>query len=237
MVSADSFRRCIIWAVLTTLLLVATRGPAKAVHPDTLVVFENVDYLNSVLADNRQRLISLDSIVPGLRFDIRYATANNFTGRVVYSKAAAYARIEVANALKRVADSLKSLGMGLLIYDAYRPYSATVQFWELIGDDRYVANPARGSRHNRGCAVDVGLYDLIDGEPLPMPTQYDDFSEAAFADAACAFPAACRNRRILQLVMTWAGFSIFETEWWHFDFKGWESYPLLDVSFEELEAF
>lgn len=208
---------------------------AESSSTDTLNVFNREDYQLSVLNDERQRLVPLDSM-PGnnLKFDIRYSTANNFTGSAVYTHAAAYARIEVAYALIKVADSLRSLGLGLLIYDAYRPYSATVLFWKLIGDERYVANPSKGSRHNRGCAIDVGLYDLIDGTPLPMPTDYDDFSDKSNAYADCDVPEACRNRRILQLLMTWAGFSIFESEWWHFDFNGWEQFPVMDVSFEEL---
>jgi D-alanyl-D-alanine dipeptidase len=228
------------WSVrlLFVLAFVHIACDTRSSVPDTLIVFNKEDYELAYLNDEKQRLVNLDSLpVNNIRFDIRYNTTNNFTGKVVYTHAAAYARVEVAEALKRVADSLKSLGMGLLIYDAYRPYSATVQFWELIGDERYVANPARGSRHNRGCAVDVSLYDLFDGNPLQMPTEYDDFSEKASAFADCELAAACRNRRVLQLVMTWAGFDIFDTEWWHFDFKGWEGYPILDVSFEDVMSF
>ncbi len=204
---------------------------------DSLIVLDKAGYVKTIVANATHRLFSIDSLpVSNIKLEIRYSTANNFTGEPVYNRPAAYARFEVAQALRLVADSLKSLGMGLLIYDAYRPYSATVRFWELIGDERYVANPQKGSRHNRGCAVDVGLYDLIDGENLPMPTAYDDFTEQAHAEAECTTAPACRNRRVLQLVMTWAGFRIFETEWWHFDYKGWEEFPVLDVSFEDLDA-
>lgn len=204
---------------------------------DSLVVLDKNAYRQSVRADSRNRLISLGSLpVSNIKFDIRYSTVNNFTGKAVYSQPAAYARFEVAQALKLVADSLKSLGMGLLVYDAYRPYSVTVLFWKLTSDKRYVANPAQGSRHNRGCAVDVGLYDLKSGKALPMPTGYDDFSAKAHAHATCDLPSACQNRKILQRVMTWAGFRIFKTEWWHFDFKGWNKYPLMNVSFEDLKA-
>jgi len=192
-----------------------------------------VAYRTSLIENAALRLIPLDSMIPRLKKDIRYAGTNNFTRRKIYQSPGAYARMEVAQALKRAADTLETIGLGLVIFDAYRPYSATKIFWELIGDERYVASPLKGSRHNRGAALDVSLYRLSDGQLLEMPTDYDDFSERAHARADTTSKEAAKNRTLLQKIMTDAGFELFETEWWHFDFKGWNRYPLMDVSFEE----
>jgi D-alanyl-D-alanine dipeptidase len=166
--------------------------------------------------------------------DIRYATSNNFTKEIVYDTAAVYLSIDARNALIKVADFLKPLNVGLVIYDAYRPYRYTVKFWEIIHDDRYVADPKKGSRHNRGCAVDVGLFNLKTGQFLDMPTAYDDFSEKAAANSKDRTKLQSKNVKLLQKAMTDCGFQLFATEWWHFDYSGWQQYPIYDISFQEL---
>ena len=166
--------------------------------------------------------------------DIRYATSNNFTKEIVYDTAAVYLSIDARNALIKVADFLKPLNVGLVIYDAYRPYRYTVKFWEIIHDERYVADPKKGSRHNRGCAVDVGLYNLKTGMPLDMPTAYDDFSERASVSSKDRTKLQSKNVELLQKAMTSCGFQLFATEWWHFDYSGWQQYPIYDISFQEL---
>lgn len=166
--------------------------------------------------------------------DIRYATANNFTHHVVYDTAAVYLSIDARNALLKAADILKPLNIGIVIYDAYRPYRYTVKFWEIIHDSRYVADPKKGSRHNRGCAVDVGLYNLKTGKLLDMPTAYDDFSENAWINSKNRTRLQTKNVELLQKAMTCSGFQLFDTEWWHFDYQGWEKYPIYDISFQEL---
>ena len=122
----------------------------------------------------------------------------------------------------------------MVIYDAYRPYRYTVKFWDIIHDDRYVADPKKGSRHNRGCAVDVGLFNLKTGQLLDMPTAYDDFSDKASVSSKDRTKLQAKNVELLQKAMTSCGFQLFESEWWHFDYEGWQKYPIYDVSFQDL---
>lgn len=166
--------------------------------------------------------------------DIRYATSNNFTKEIVYDTAAVYLSLDARNALLRVSEFLKPLNVGLVIYDAYRPYRYTVKFWDIIHDDRYVADPKKGSRHNRGCAVDVGLYNLKTGQFLDMPTAYDDFSVKASVSSKDRTKLQAKNVELLQKAMMSCGFQLFATEWWHFDYEGWQKYPIYDISFQDL---
>lgn len=221
-------KRC--WLLI--LLACATFFPSWA-FGDSLHIGRVDEYR---LLEEDRRLVPLAGNVPGLRLDIRYATDDNFTKTRVYPYAAAYLVSPVVKALARVADSLSQLGLGIMLFDAYRPYAATLRFWELVQDEEYVAHPSKGSRHNRGCAVDLSLYDLATGKPLIMPTEYDDFSPRAHANDSLAGPTARQNRKILQEVMVWGGFEIFPTEWWHFDYHGWREWPLWNLSFDELRA-
>jgi zinc D-Ala-D-Ala dipeptidase len=160
--------------------------------------------------------------------DIKYATKNNFTHQAVYPEARCLIRKPVAQALSRVQAALKVRGLRLKIFDCYRPLSVQRKFWELVPDERYVANPQKGSRHNRGAAVDVTLVDST-GEELEMPSAFDDFSEKAHRNALRATPKAKANLKLLERMMLSEGFQVFDTEWWHFDFKGWEQYSVEDV--------
>lgn len=182
-----------------------------------------------------KRFVDLEEEVPGIVFDIRYATTNNFTGQIIYDTPRAFARKPVAEALTAIQKELREKGLGLKVFDAYRPYAATVKFYEVYPDTNFVAAPWHGSRHNRGCAVDVTLVDLRTGKQLPMPTPFDDFSEKA-APAYMQLPdTVIKNRQILIDVMTSHGFSTYPYEWWHFDFKGWGNYKLTDLPFEALD--
>ncbi|HAY71118.1 MAG TPA: peptidase M15 [Saprospirales bacterium] len=185
-------------------------------------------------ADPSMKMIDLEHFIPGIKTDIRYATKNNFTGELIYTSAKAFARKPVAHALKAVQDSLSELGLGLLIFDAYRPYSATVKLFEIYPHPGFVADPAKGSRHNRGCAVDISLIQLKTGKELKMPTAFDDFSEKAHSKYMDLPAEAIKNRALLFGIMDHFGFDHLETEWWHFDFRGWEKFPLMDISFESL---
>lgn len=173
-------------------------------------------------------LTDVPQAVPGVRLDIRYATADNFTKAVVYPAARCLLRPEAAAALGKVQSELAAKGLGLKLWDCYRPLSVQRHFWELVPDPRYVADPKKGSRHNRGAAVDLTLVDAA-GRELEMPTGYDDFSEAAHRASAAGTPAARANARTLEDAMVRHGFKGLPTEWWHFDFSGWEAFPLLDV--------
>ena len=176
---------------------------------------EDIDFVDVGTLDN--------SIV----LDIRYATSNNFTGKTVYPVARCLLRRDAALRLLRVEEKLKKRGYSLIVFDCYRPLSVQKRFWEILPDERYVADPAKGSRHNRGSAVDVSLADLA-GNPLQMPSDFDDFSEKAHRDYTAASPEALKNSALLEAAMKEEGFDPFPTEWWHFDAPGWEGYPVSD---------
>jgi len=202
---------------------------------DLPLVSDTAIYYRQIRTDSTYRLVNIGSFIPDVRQDIRYATKNNFTGEIIYPAAQTWVRLGVANALRSVVSELKQKGFGLIIYDAYRPYSATLKFWEVIHDTLFVAAPWKGSRHNRGCAVDVSLFDLATGKELQMPTEYDNFTPAAAADYKDLPPETIRNRSLLIRIMEQHGFTVMPSEWWHFDYTGWEKYPLMDIGFEELK--
>jgi zinc D-Ala-D-Ala dipeptidase len=181
-------------------------------------------------------LVELTSLDPTIKLDIRYATANNFLSTPVYTQARAYLQRPAAEAVVRVQRSLASQGYGLLIHDAYRPWWVTKVFWEATPPSlhEFVADPAKGSRHNRGCAVDLTLYDLRTGQAVEMPGVYDEMSERSYPDYAGGTPEQRQRRELLRREMEREGFTVFDTEWWHFDFKDWQLYPIVNVDFERL---
>jgi len=192
-------------------------------------------YREAVRDNPAKELINLENFLPGAFFDIRYATANNFTGEQIYALPRAYARRPVAEALLNIQTELAAEGLALKIYDAYRPYKATVKFYEVYRDTAYVASPYRGSRHNRGCALDLTLADAKTGKELKMPTEFDSFKKEAWPSSPVADPHVRANRQRLITVMEKHGFKVNASEWWHFDFTGWQQYEVLDIDFEELE--
>lgn len=178
-------------------------------------------------------LIQLPSISPNIRLDIRYATPLNFTGTAVYLSARAYLVEKTARRLHRVQIALEKKELGLKLYDAYRPLSIQKIFWNLVPNACYVADPAKGSRHNRGTAVDVTLVDR-NGEELPMPTPFDEFTERAHRSYPGCSPEARNNCELLEASMVAEGFLPYPEEWWHFDDPEWEEHPILDIPFEVL---
>ncbi len=179
-------------------------------------------------------LVEIKKAIPSVVLEIRYATKNNFMGQVMYQQARAFARKPVVEKLKLIQAELKKKGYGLKIYDGYRPYAVTVSFYEKTTDKNFVANPAKGSKHNRGCAVDLSIIDLKTGKDVPMPTPYDSFEEAA-APHYNNLPAhIIKNRDFLINTMQANGFKVIYNEWWHFDFIGWQDYDLMDIPFEKL---
>ncbi len=171
----------------------------------------------------------------GLVLDIRYATPDNFTGQTVYPSARCFLRADVAKRLLAVQAGLKAKGLGLKIFDCYRPFSVQERFWEIMPNEDYVARPVRkdgalviGSKHNRGAAVDVGLVDAS-GRELPMPSAFDDFTQKAHRNYQDASPEALKNRAILEEAMREQGFEPLPTEWWHFDGPGWNGCEMLDL--------
>jgi D-alanyl-D-alanine dipeptidase len=194
------------------------------------------EYRQLVAANPRQEIVALDKFIPDIRLDIRYATNNNIMHRPMYSTAAAFLRLPAADALRHIAQELRPMGYGVKVYDGYWPYRVTVDFWEAYHDSNFAASPYTGSRHNRGCAVDLTLVDLKTGKELDMPTPYDDFTPRAAANYAGISETQRKNRQLLQDVMLKHGFVIFPSEWWHFDFEGYKAYPVMDIPFEELQS-
>ena len=182
-------------------------------------------------------LVDLATLDVALQFDIRYATENNFMGMAFYRSARAFLQRPAAEALERAADKLADSGFGLIVFDGYRPWFVTKMFWDATPDSlkHFVAPPQSGSRHNRGAAVDVGLYYLDSGEAAAMPSGYDEFTERAYSDYAGGSETARRHRDLLRRVMEGHGFAIYPYEWWHYDFYDWREYPIMNHSFEELD--
>lgn len=192
-------------------------------------------YQQQVKANPEKELVNLATAIPGIVLDIRYATANNFTGEVIYNLPRAYARKPVAEALKKAHEEFSKHGVDIKVYDAYRPYSATVKFYEVYRDTTYVASPYKGSRHNRGCAIDMTLVDLKTGKELKMPTEYDSFKKEAWPTTPVKDPVIKKNRDLIISIMEKHGFKVNASEWWHFDFNGWQKFEVMDIDFEELE--
>ncbi|WP_230983919.1 M15 family metallopeptidase [Caulobacter rhizosphaerae] len=183
-------------------------------------------------------LVDLSTLDPTLRLDIRYAGSDNFMGLPLYERPAAYLQRPAALALARAAQALKAKGYGLLVHDAYRPWFVTWMFWEATPpeDHMFVADPAQGSRHNRGCAVDLTLYDLKTGKPVEMPSRYDEMSGRSYADFIGGTTRQRAMRSLLREAMVAQGFEIYPEEWWHFDYKDWRHYGIGTKTFSELAA-
>jgi D-alanyl-D-alanine dipeptidase len=192
---------------------------------------ENGDFLPFDLVEPT----TLDS---SIRLDIRYATTNNFLSTPVYTQARALLQRPAAEALVRAHRALAKQGYGLLIHDGYRPWAVTWIFWQATPPDKhdFVADPAQGSRHNRGCAVDLTLYDLKTGQPADMPSLYDEMSERAYPTYQGGPQAQRDLRELLRAAMEAQGFQAFPFEWWHFDYKEWRRYPIGNLAFESIPA-
>lgn len=178
-------------------------------------------------------LIDVRDVIPEVRLEIRYATPENFTKSTLYPEARCILRREVAEALAKVQRDLKADGYELVIYDCYRPLAVQKKMWEIVPNEAYVANPAKGSRHNRGAAIDVGLFDSY-GKRVEMPTDFDDFSEKAHYSNIDLPAAILINRQKLRTMMERHNFAALPTEWWHFDYLGWQRFPVMDVPFREV---
>ena len=190
---------------------------------------EEGDFLEPSLTE----LAKLDRTI---KLDIRYATANNFLGQAFYTQARAFLQKPAAEAVLRAAQKLQKQGYGLLIHDGYRPWSVTKAFWDSTPTEKhiFVANPATGSKHNRGCAVDLSMYDLKSGLVVEFPSAYDEMSERAFPTYKGGTATQTKNREALKKAMESEGFTVYENEWWHFDYKDWKRYRILDIPFEKL---
>ncbi len=186
-------------------------------------------YQKIVRANPDNELIDLKKFIPDARFDVKYATSDNLIGRPLYPAAEVFLRKPAALALKKAHKSLKKQGLGLMFHDGYRPYEVTVIFYETIKDTTFVADPHKGSRHNRGMAIDLTLFDLKTGKALSMPSGYDETTPRSFHSYMEADSASLAHREILKNALTAVGFEIYPWEWWHYDFKGWETCYTYDI--------
>jgi D-alanyl-D-alanine dipeptidase len=196
-------------------------------------------YQKTIARDSLKKMTDLGAMIPGIVLDLRYATTNNFMKQKMYpgNVRHTYLRLPAAKALLQVQKDLNRMGFGLKIYDAYRPYSVTEQFWELVHDDRYVADPSKGSGHNRGIAADLTIIDLKTGKELEMPTGFDNFTDSAHHDFMNLPSVVLQNRKLLRETMEKYGFVAFPTEWWHYSLPNPDYYEVLDLSFQQLSDF
>jgi len=184
----------------------------------------------------KPELVELNVLDPTIKLDIRYATNRNFLGSPMYTEARAYMQRPAAEAVVRVSQKLHGLGYGLIIHDSYRPWYVTKMFWDgtPVVDHGFVANPAKGSKHNRGCAVDLSLYSLKTGEEIRMTGGYDEMSDRSHPYYPGGTARERWHRDLLRTAMGAEGFTVDPGEWWHFDYKDWASYPILNLTFEEM---
>lgn len=191
----------------------------------------------SIRAAPKNDLVQVDRIDPSIRIDMRYASTDNFTGLPLYDRAAAFLQRPAAAALAEAQAELVKRGYSLMVLDAYRPWSVTWLFWQVVPPKsrQFVADPVLGSKHNRGCAVDVTLVDLAQGQPVDMPSGYDEPSARAAPNYYGGSGLARWNRDILRNAMEAAGFSVDPYEWWHYDFGDWATYPILNTPLSQLE--
>lgn len=194
-------------------------------------------YKQQVLQEPAKKMVELKSLMPGIVYDLRYATINNFMKRRMYPAGTSitFLRLPAAKALQQVQEELNTKGLGLKIFDAYRPWSVTATFWELVHDERYVANPSKGSGHNRGIAVDLTIINLKTGVELNMGTGFDNFTDTAHSAFNNLPGEVLQNRLLLKSTMEKYGLAVLETEWWHFYLPGSTKYEILDIDFKKLD--
>ena len=206
--------------------------PAEKLRQRALSASPPVEQADFVTPD----LVEVVALEPAIQLDIRYAGTNNFMGIQLYDEPRAFLQRPAAEAVVRVHTMLKKYGYGLIIYDAYRPWYVTKMFWDATPDQQkiFVADPVKGSRHNRGGAVDLGLYRLETGEVVDMGSDYDEFSIRAFPSYPGGTTEQRERRELLRLLMAGEGFTVYPEEWWHFDYRDWRQYPILNRRFSEL---
>ena len=188
-------------------------------------------------ATRKPDLVELVKLDRTIKLDIRYAGANNFLGKPVYKEARAFLQRPAAEALLKAHRDLAKSGYGLLIHDGYRPWAITKLFWDMTsGSQReFVADPKTGSKHNRGCAVDLTLYELASGKVVQMPGDYDEMTPRSYPDYTGGTAEQRARRDLLRKAMETHGFTVEPNEWWHFNFKDWKEYPILDIAFSEIK--
>ena len=234
----NGFLKILIVAVMINFITVTIiSAQSKDENPYELFVVKDIRLLKAEIdADSGKQMVDLKRRIPSLVLDLRYSTNNNFMHRKLYPVLhTTYLRLPAMKALGKVVAELKGKNLTLMIFDAYRPYSVTEMMWEAVKDSRYAADPAKGSGHNRGIAVDVTLFDLSSKAEIPMGTGFDNFSDTAHQDFIALPGAILANRQLLKTVMEKFGFVSLDTEWWHYSLPNAGSYEILDIPLGELK--
>ncbi|MCX8020556.1 MAG: M15 family metallopeptidase [Chitinophagaceae bacterium] len=213
-----------------------TSVPSRLEITDPEAIKTKKAFQSTVRQDPVKEMVELKSKIPDIEYDLKYATKNNFTGKRLYpsSLKKTFLRKPVCEALQQVQDSLRKKGLGLKIFDAYRPYSVTIKMWETVRDEKYVANPVKGSNHNRGTAVDLTIIHLKSRQELNMGTGFDHFSDSAHHSFTQLPEEILQNRNLLKNIMEYFGFRAYQEEWWHYSWPESERFELLDISFQKL---
>jgi D-alanyl-D-alanine dipeptidase len=200
------------------------------------VLLDKHEFLETTRKDSSKQMVELKKLIPNIHYELRYAGTNNFMKRKMYPghTTHTFLRLPAARSLKAVQDELNAKGLGLKVWDAYRPYSVTEQFWQLVKDERYVADPRKGSGHNRGIAIDLTILNLQTGKELDMGTGFDNFSDTAHHNFKQLPNEVLRNRDLLKSVMEKNGFLPFDTEWWHYSLPNPSVYEIMDIPFKEM---
>lgn len=222
----------IYWSLLLLLFFTFANAQTLPFKP----VRTAVEYKRTVAANKANRMVELKTMIPGIVYDLRYASSHNFMHRLMYPRNTntTFLRTNAASALQQVQKELIKSGLGLKVFDAYRPLSVTQLFWDLIKDERYVANPANGSNHNRGTAIDLTIINLSTGDELPMGTGFDNFTDTAHHSFTKLPQNIIDNRNKLKFLMGKYNFKPLSTEWWHYTFSDGHKYDVLDLSFKQL---
>lgn len=228
-------KQFVVFIFSTLLYVQAVAQDPGYIRP--LVTDKYDEYKKQAKNDSTKKMVELKSIIPAIVYDLRYATANNFMQRLMYPAGtnSAFMRFPAANALLKVQKGLNQAGLGLKIFDAYRPYSVTVKFWELVKDERYVANPSKGSGHNRGIAVDLTIINLATGDELNMGTGFDNFTDTAHHTFTWLPEEILQNREFLKSTMQQCGFKAYSEEWWHYSWPDAAKFEILDIEFKKLK--
>lgn len=229
-------------SIISGALFMLTAFPAcsQQIKPNKyglIVIKKKRDLDKMVLADSSLQMVNIKKLIPSLQLDLKYSGTDNFMKQRLYPPdlTITYLRRPAAFALQKVQAKLNQRGLGLKIWDAYRPYSVTEKMWEPVKDDRYAADPKFGSGHNRGIAVDLTIIDLITRKELDMGTGFDHFSDTAHNDFKALPEKVLQNRKLLRSLMEENGFKVLDTEWWHFYLPDSKKYALLDLSFNRLK--
>jgi D-alanyl-D-alanine dipeptidase len=215
-------------------MLVSLISYAQSVDNKLFIINTSKQYKDFVQTNKDKTMQPLNEFIKPYYTQIYYSTKNNFTQKKLYRHPQLFLCSEAAQKLRLVQDSLLKLGLSILLFDAYRPYKVTQIMWKIVPDEKYAANPAYGSGHNRGVAVDLTLADAATGKPLEMPTPFDSFTDTAHHTFTALPPNQLRNRELLKSVMEYYGFKALPTEWWHYSLPDPKRYPIVNLSFKKL---